>query len=171
MNHKCDEIQDLILDYPEDKLSHSQRLAVKSHVEGGCPRCGALLAESNQMWDLLGGIPEIEPRADFAGRFWDRLAEEEEEQKARGRFQIFDIFKMWKLNFARLGAVAVIFIAAAVSLNVFESERAVVVYTAEDRADEKLLGDMDRAVSRQTADILDIYGPWSIDIEQNNKGG
>jgi hypothetical protein len=50
------------------------------------------------------------------------------------------------------------------------AENSVVKYTEKDREDEKLLFEVDRTISFDSADVLEIYGLWKFDND-NNTGG
>ena len=58
-------------------------------------------------------------------------------------------------------------VVSVITLNVFQSDRANVVFTESDEADEELLIELDKAISRETATALDIYGPWE-QFDKNN---
>ncbi|MBI2487225.1 MAG: zf-HC2 domain-containing protein [Deltaproteobacteria bacterium] len=161
----CKELKELILEYTAGNLDQSEKLRVESHLKE-CKECYLFFGQSNQVWDLLDEWDIIEPKEDIVTNFWERVSEEE----IRGK-GIFDFFKNLKLNWSFGVALAVIMIISVISFNIFEFKRTKVVFTENDKADEELLIELDRAVSRKTARGLDIYGPWEDEIEENDKGG
>ncbi len=161
----CKELKELILEYAAGNLDQSEKLRVESHLKE-CKECYLFFRQSNQVWDLLDEWDVIEPKEDIVTNFWERVSGEEIREKG-----IFDFFKNLKLNWSFGVALAVIMIISVISFNIFEFKRTEVVFTEKDKADEELLIELDRAVSRETARGLDIYGPWEDEIEENDKGG
>jgi hypothetical protein len=161
----CKELKELMLEYTVGNLGQSEKLRVESHL-GECKECYRFFRQSNQVWDLLDEWDVIEPKKDIVTNFWQRVSEED--PKGRG---IFDFFKNFKLSWSRTIALTVILIISVISFNIFEPEQTRVVFSESDKADEELLIELDKAVSRETARGLSIYGPWEDEIEKNDKGG
>jgi Predicted transmembrane transcriptional regulator (anti-sigma factor) len=149
---KCENFKELILEYPDGELSQSERLRVETHLRE-CEGCDLLFKQVNGVWNLLDRWDGIEPEGDFVAKFWDRVSEGE----VRGG--ILDFFRNWRSGWAIAVSVAVILIVSIISINVFESDRADVVFTEIDRADEELLIKLERVTSRETAKSLEVYGP------------
>ena len=162
---RCKELKELILEYTVGDLDQSEKIRVESHLRE-CQECSLFFRESNQAWNLMDEWDVVEPKQNIATEFWKRVSEED--VKGEG---IFDFFKNLELNWSLGLALAVILIISVISFNIFESQRTKVVFTEIDKADEELLIQVDRAVSRETAKSLDIYGLWDEIPEENNKGG
>jgi predicted anti-sigma-YlaC factor YlaD len=163
---RCEEIKGLILEYEDGDLDEGERERIESHLVE-CEDCSVFFKRSNEVWRLLDRWEAIEPRGDIVARFWDRVSEED--RKGRG---IFDLLKNPKPGWTLGAALAVILIIGVVTFDIIQPNRAQVVFTEEDRADEELLIRVDNAVSRETANSLSIYGPWDEeDTKGNNKGG
>jgi hypothetical protein len=163
---RCEKIKELILEHRIRDLDQSEKLKLDTHL-GECKECDSLFRHSNEVWNLLDKWESIEPREGFLTEFWNRVLEEDTKKKE----STFDFFRNWKLIWAPVAALTIIVIVSVISLDIFQPKLAEVVFTAEDEEDEKLLIELDRAISRETAESLDIYGPWNEEIEENNKGG
>lgn len=161
----CNELKESILEYKVGNLDQSEKIRVESHLRE-CKECNLFLMQSNQVWDLLDEWDIVEPKQNIATEFWKRVSEED--VKGKG---IFDYLKNLKLNWSFGAALAVILIVSVLTFNVFEFRRTEVVFTEIDEADEELLIQVDRAISRETAKSLEIYGAWDEIPEENNKGG
>jgi predicted anti-sigma-YlaC factor YlaD len=161
----CNELKELILEYTVGNLDQDDKLRVESHL-GECKDCNRFFRQSNEVWDLLDEWDVIEPKRDLVTNFWRSVSEED----SKG-IRISDFFKSFRLGWSRAIALAVILIISVISFNIFEPEQTRVVFTESDKADEELLIELDRAVSRETARGLSIYGPWEDEIEKNDKGG
>jgi len=163
---RCEEIKGLILEYTGGDLDQSEKERVESHLVE-CEDCNVFFKQSNEVWNLLDKWNAIEPKEDIVARFWDRVSEEDRRRKG-----IFDFFENLKPDWVLGAALAVILIIGVITFDIFEPNRAHVVFTEEDKADEELLIKIDKAISRETAGSLNIYGPWDEEIiKGNNKGG
>jgi hypothetical protein len=158
---RCEEIRELFHEYTARGLDQDQKLWVESHVRD-CEDCGLFFRESNELWNILDNWDRVEPGDDFVAGFWKRVSEEDVKKN-----KILDFFRNLKLNWALGAALAVIMVVSVITLNVFHSDRANVVFTENDEADEELLIKLDKAISRETATALDIYGPWK-QFDKNN---
>jgi hypothetical protein len=162
---ECKEIKDLILEYPDGDLSQSERLQVEMHLKE-CGECSLFLDESHQVWNLMDKWDGIEAKGDFISKFWNRVSEEG--TRKRG---VMDFFKNWKLGWIYVAATVVILIMSFVLVNFFQFDRTGVSLSEMDKADERLLIEFDKAISREGGQSLDVYGPWNEPIEENNKEG
>lgn len=151
---RCEEIKELFHEYAVGSLDQGQKLRVESHVHE-CKECSLIFRDSNELWNILDNWDRIEPGEDFVAGFWKRISEDD--VKGNG---ILDFLRNLRLNWALGVALAVIMIVSVMTLNIFQSDRANVVFTENDEADEELLIELDKAISRETATSLDIYGPW-----------
>src|SRR5882724_10767073 len=97
------------------------------------------------MWD------DVDVRGNFVAKFWDRVSHEDTK-----RGGIMEFFKNWKLGWTYAAALAVIVIVSVIWLSFFEFGRTNVVFTEMDKADEKLLIDFDKAISREDGQSLDV---------------
>ncbi len=161
----CEKIKELILEYPGGDLTQIEKMQVEAHLRE-CADCALFLKESHDVWNLMDMWDGIEVRENFVARFWDRVSHED-----TGKVGIIEFFKNWKLGWAYGTALAVIVVAVVMWFGFFEPSRTKVVFTERDKADEKLLVDFDKAISREDGQSLDVYGPWDEPIEENDKGG
>ncbi len=159
----CKEIKEVIFEYPDGDVSQSARLEVEMHLKE-CRECNLLLNESRQVWDLLGKWEGIESKGDFVARFWSRVSDND-------KGGIKDFLRNWKLSWAAAAAVVFILVMSVIGVSFFESNRANVVFTERDKADEELLVGFDKSLSVEESKSLDIYGPWNETTQENNKGG
>lgn len=161
---KCENIKELILVYPDGELERSEKLRVDAHLRE-CGDCDLFFKRAVGVWNLLDKWDGVEPEGDFVAHFWNRVSEDAEKGKG-----VFDFLKDWRLGWAAAVTAAVILIVSAVSFNVFEPDRASVVFTEADKADERLLIKLDRVTTRETVKSLEVYGLWDENIERS-KGG
>jgi hypothetical protein len=73
-------------------------------------------------------------------------------------------------NWSYVSVVSLFVIIFVVAILYVMTENSVVKYTEKDREDEKLLFEVDRTISFDSADMLEIYGLWNAD-DDNSKGG
>lgn len=161
----CENFKNLILDYTIDTLDESQMNDLKAHMDV-CNECKEFLSIADQEWKLLDRWEGIEPKDDYITRFWERSDRREEGHK-RSFFNLFS-YQMPNWSYVSVLSLFVIIIVAAIIYIMAENN--VVKYTEKDREDEKLLFEVDRTISFDSADMLEIYGPWNVG-DDNNKGG
>ncbi len=161
----CDELKELILEHTVGRLDQSEKTRVESHLNE-CKECSRFFMQSNQVWELLDQWDVVEPKKNIATEFWKRISEEGVKRKG-----LFDYLKNFNYNWSYGLAIALILIITVVSFNLLEFQRTKVVFTEIDKADEELLIQVDRAISRETAKSLEIYGTWDEIPEEINKGG
>ena len=162
---RCEEIKDLVFEYPDGDLTQDERFRVETHLKE-CRECSLFLKQANGVWNLLDRWDGIEPQGDFVAAFWDKVAEED--LKKRGG--ILDFFRNLNLGWQVVVAVATILIVSFIALNVFQSDVAKVIVTETDRRDEELLMKLDKDISRGIPRSLRIYGPWKTKDEGIKEG-
>src|SRR5919198_3063628 len=155
----CQNIKELILEYPDGDLTKGEKLQVETHLRE-CKECNLFFAQSNEVWNLLDMWDGVETEKNFVSEFWDRISEEDR-SKGKG---IFDFFRDWKYGWGVVAAVIIILFIGIFSVNNFHPRRASVVFTEMDRKDDELLIRLDNVTSRDTARALEIYGPWDEEI-------
>jgi predicted anti-sigma-YlaC factor YlaD len=161
----CEKIKELILEYPNGDLNQTEKMRVEAHLKE-CADCTLFLNGSHYVWNLMDGWEDVEVGENYVTKFWDRVSHEKTKKD-----WIMEFVTNWKLGWTYAVALAVIVIVSVVLFNFFESGRTNIVFTEMDQADEKLLIDFDKAISREDWQSLDVYGPWDEPIEENNKGG
>lgn len=161
----CKEIKELILEYPNGDLTQNEKMQVEAHLRE-CPDCSLFLDESRHVWNLMDMWDGVDVGGNFITKFWDRVSHEDTSKGG-----IMGFFRKWKPGWTYAAALAVIVIVSVILFNFFESGRTNIVFTERDRADEKLLIDFDKSISKEGGQSLDVYGPWDEPIEENNKGG
>jgi hypothetical protein len=160
----CENFKNLILDYTLDHLGRSQS-ELKVHLDV-CNECSEFLRLTDLEWRLLDKWERIEPKEDYIVKFWERLDHREEARKP----WLLNLFKYRVPNWSYISVVSLFLIIFVVAIVYVTTENGAVKYTEKDREDEKLLFEVDRTISFDSADMLEIYGPWSVDND-NNKGG
>ena len=161
---ECKQLKESLLQYTLDGLSHDERVNIESHISG-CSECKSYVSESKELWSLLETWEEVEPDNNFVSKFWDKV---EETKPTPG-------FLHWiqniKLNWTLAGAMASIFLVSIVTFSAFSPEMRNSIFMSADERDELVLIELDDALSRETADLLSIYGPWDGGPEINSDGG
>ena len=161
---ECEKIRELILDYSEGDLNQSDKLGVERHLKE-CKECNIYFEQSHKVWNLLDNWHTVGIKNDFIPRFWDRVITED-----RKKGNVFDFFRNLRVNLISGGVGVIILILVVFLVNILVSHHENIVFTEEDRSDEELLIEFDRSITKETAESLEIYGPWSDEIEEN-KGG
>lgn len=161
----CRNIKELIVRYSSGDLPGSDRELVEVHVEE-CEECRAYLSRSYKLWDLLGEWQAIETGTGYVSDFWDRVSREKD-----GRRGFFGRLREFRPNWTLAGALATVLIVGIFTFAVFGPESGYRGFSDRDEQDELILLELDRATSRDTAEVLAIYGPWENDIDVVNING
>lgn len=159
---ECEKIRELILDYSEGDLNQSDKLGVERHLKE-CKECNIYFEQSHKVWNLLDNWHTVEIKNDFIPRFWDRVTTED---KKKGN--AFDFFRNLRVNLVSGGVGVIILILVVFLVNILVSHRENIVFTEKDRADEELLIEFDRSITKETTESLEIYGPWDVREPQSN---
>ncbi len=161
----CENFKNLILDHTIAELDESRMNELKYHLEA-CNDCSEFLRFADLEWKLLDKWEEIEPKTGYITRFWERSNRREEVAKP----SLFNHFYYRLANWSYMSLVSLVLVVVVVAIVYVTTENSAVRYTNEDREDEKLLFEIDRTISYDSADMLEIYGPWNVDNDIN-KGG
>jgi hypothetical protein len=161
----CENFKDLILDYTIDDRDKSQMDELKVHLDV-CSECNEFLRFANLEWKLLDKWEGIDPKEDYIIKFWEGLNHREEGPKP----WLFKLFDYRVRNWSYISVLSLFLIISVVAIVYMTAENSVVKYTEKDREDEKLLFEVDRTISFDSADVLEIYGLWKFDND-NNTGG
>ncbi len=161
----CEKFKSLILDYTIDDLDESRMNELKVHLDV-CNECNEFLSFADLEWKLLDKWEGIEPKDDYITKFWERSGHREVGRKP----SLFNLFNYRVPNWSYISVVFLFLIIFVVAIVYVTTENRVVKYTEKDREDEKLLFEVDRTISFDSADMLEIYGLWKVDND-NNKGG
>ena len=146
-----------IEDYFSGELSEEESKNLLLKVEDS-DELKIYFEESEKLWNYMNSLETIEPDPNFITRFWDNVtAEEEKQNRSFFHFNIFDM--KWKF----VSSLAVFLILSTIIINnyVLEDDRSGFVYEAED---ELLVDNLEQALSKNTPDALNVYGPWD-DLE------
>jgi len=147
-------------------LGQVEKEGVEMHLKE-CDECSLFLAQSNELWNLLDTWDEVEPQGEFVSKFWDKASIDET--------KFIPGFLSWirnfKLNWTLAGAMASIFLVSIFTFAVFSPDTRDNLFTSADERDELILIELDNAISRETAEVLSIYGPWDGDSNVNGNGG
>ena len=158
----CESIRELILDYTSDGLDSAGRLRVEDHIKD-CLDCNQFFLYARNEWRLLEELGNIEPGEDIINRFWKR-ASDENLGRENGMFSFLKpMIPGWSLV-PSLSAVFAVFVASV--LFIYFSNRPV-SYTESDMKDEELLFELDRTLSTNNINLLEIYGPWDDKLIRN----
>lgn len=163
---ECKEIKETLIEYTLADLSYAEKANIESHLDG-CADCRAFVSESKGLWSLLETWEEVEPSSDFISDFWDKVSVEETKAKPGFLNWIQNIKPNWTLA----GAMASIFLVSIITFGAFSPETRNSLFMSADERDELILIELDNAISRETADVLSIYGPWDGGSEINGNGG
>ncbi len=114
--------------------------------------------ESQKLWDFMGSADIIEPTGDYITRFWNNVSREEEKRN-KSFFNFNFINKKW----AFVSSLAVFLLLSTIIVNnfVLEEEKTGYVYDADD---ELLINNLEDALSMNSSEQLNLYGPWE-DLE------
>lgn len=161
----CREMRELIVQHSSGDLGQPEIEEVESHITE-CAECAVYYRRSQILWELLDGIEEIEPEENYIGRFWDKV----DKQKIEENSGVVGWIKTIKLNWAFAGAFATICIVSIFTFAIIQDDFKSDSFTKTDIQDERILKDLDMAISRDTSDVLAIYGPWE-NANIDNSGG
>ena len=142
-----------IEEYFSGELSEEESKILLSKVESS-DELKIYFEESEKLWNYMNSFETIEPDPNFITRFWNNVsAEEEKESSSFFQFNFLD--KKWKF----VSSLAVFLILSTIIINnyVLEEDRTGFVYEAED---ELLVDNLEQALSKNTPDALNVYGPW-----------
>ena len=161
---ECKELKETLVQYSLDELGSKEKVSLENHI-GNCDECRGYVSESIGLWSLLEAWDEVEPNNNYITNFWDKV---EETKPASG-------FLHWiqniRLNWTLAGAMASIFLVSIITFGAFSPEMRNSIFMSTDERDELVLIELDNALSRETADVLSIYGPWDGGPEINGNGG
>lgn len=161
---ECKELKETLVQYSLDEMSSDERVNIESHITG-CDDCKNYVSESKGLWSLLEKWEEVEPSGNYISNFWDKV---EETAPAPG-------FLHWiqniKPNWTLAGAMASVFLVSIITFGAFSPEIRNSIFMSADERDELVLLELDDALSRETADLLSIYGPWDGGPEIGADGG
>ncbi len=163
---ECNNIKELLTQHSLDALGQDEKVSVERHLEE-CNDCTLYLSESRELWGLLDTWDEIEPDGKFVANFWDKTSIKE--TKLQPGF--LSRFRNLKPNWGVAGAMASIFLVSVITFAVFSSDSTNTLYTSADEQDELVLLELDNALSRETSDVLSIYGPWDGAMDVSGNGG
>ena len=151
----CKNIKELLTQYSLGDLGDIEKASVESHL-GACRECKSYLSETENLWNLLEARDQIEPDPEFLSNFWDKADVDETKLKPGFLRWVKDIKPNWTLA----GAMASIFLVSIITFGAFSPDTRNSLFMSADEQDELILIELDDALSRETADILSIYGPW-----------
>lgn len=161
---ECKELKETLVQYSLDEVGSDEKVSIENHI-GDCHECRSYVSESKGLWSLLETWDEVEPHSSYIANFWDKV---EETKPAPG-------FLHWvqniKLNWTLAGAMASIFLVSIITFGAFSPEMRNSILMSADERDELVLLELDDALSRETADLLSIYGPWDGGPEIGSDGG
>ncbi|MFA9407644.1 MAG: anti-sigma factor [Candidatus Dadabacteria bacterium] len=151
----CKNIKELLTQYSLGDLGHVEKASVESHLDS-CSECKSYLFETKNLWNLLEARDEIEPDTEFLSNFWDKAAVDEVKLKPGFLRWFRDIKPNWTLA----GAMASIFLVSIITFGALSPDTRNSFFMSSDEQDELILIELDNALSRETADVLSIYGAW-----------
>lgn len=163
---ECKDIKGILIQYSLGDLGQVEKVGVERHLEE-CNECRLYLSQSNELWNLLDTWEEVEPDGNFISQFWDQASIDETKYKPGFLSQL----RNFKLNWTLAGAMASIFLVSIIAFAVFSPHTTNTLFTSADEQDELILIELDNALSRETADVLSIYGPWDNPLDVNGNGG
>jgi len=162
----CKDIKEILMQYSLGDLGQVEKVDVEKHLEE-CNECRLFLSQSNQLWNLLDRWDEVEPKGEFVSKFWDKASIHETNYKPGFLSQL----RNFRLNWTLAGVMASIFLVSIFTFAVLSPDTTNILFTSVDERDELILIELDNALSRETADVLSIYGPWDDNLDVNGNGG
>lgn len=144
-------------DYFSGELNENDTRSLLQNVDSS-EELKQYFTESEKLWDMMKSAEQLEPLSDYIERFWNNVSKDEEKNK-----KFFAFFEYFSLKWRFVGSLAVFLIIGTVVVNNFilEEEESGFVYEADD---ELLINNMDEALSKNTDESLNIFGPW-YDLE------
>ncbi len=114
--------------------------------------------ESRKLWSYMGSFETLEPGDDYIRKFWKNISKEEEKKNSS-----FFPFNFMNRKWAFVSSLAVLLLLSTIMVNNFvtQEEKSGFVYDADD---ELLLNDLENALSKNSTQGLNVYGPWE-DLE------
>ena len=146
-----------IEDYFSGELSEEESNSLLLKIEGSA-ELREHFEESEKLWNYMSSFETIEPGPDYIQKFWKKVSDEED-KKSRSFFP----FNFMNTKWAFATSLAVFLLLSTIIVNNFvtEEEKSGFVYDADD---ELLLNDLENALSKNSAQGLNVYGPWE-DLE------
>ena len=163
---ECKDIKEILTQYSLVDLQDAEKEEVQSHLRS-CGDCESFVSQSNELWNLLDGWEGVEPDSQYLAKFWDKASVDEPELKPGFLSWIRDI----RLNWTLAGAMASIFLVSIITFAAFSPDTRNSLLLSSDERDELVLIELDNALSRETAEVLSIYGPWDGSSDFNTNGG
>lgn len=147
------EIEDYFSGELNEEESKSLLLKVKESEE-----LRGHFEESEKLWGYMSSLETIEPGPDYIQKFWKAVSKDEE-KKNRSFFNFNFMNKKW----AFVSSLAVFLLLSTIIINNFvvDEEKSGYVYDADD---ELLVNNLDEALSKNSPEGLNVYGPWD-DLE------
>lgn len=156
-----------------DKQNNTDRILIERYLAGDLsyeeektlfdlleknPELKKYLEFSEAVWRELDDLDKLEPSQDYVQRFWNRVSKEKEKSSI---FSVFG-FGALKHRWAFATSFATVLITGLFLANVYLFNNSIndtqeFVFNKED---ELLLRNLDRAISKQTAASLEVFGPW-----------
>jgi len=146
-----------IEDYFSGELNDEESKILLSKVNGS-EEVQKHFEESKKLWNYMASVEEIEPGNDYIRKFWKTVSSDEE-RKSRSFFNFSFMNKKW----AFASSLAVFLLLSTIIVNnfVLEEEKDGYVYDADD---ELLFNNLEEALSKNSPEGLNVYGPWE-DLE------
>lgn len=146
-----------IEDYFAGELNEEQSKNLLTKVNGS-EELMARFRESENLWNYMSSLESIEPRPDFIQKFWNAVSQDEEKKNSS-----FFNFNFLNRKWAFVSSLAVFLLLSTIIINNFvvDEEKSGYVYDADD---ELLVNNLDEALSKNTPEGLNVYGPWD-DLE------
>jgi len=109
-------------------------------------------------WEALEHIEDIEPKGNYVSDFWNKV----EMSESKTNTGYLNFFHSWRTGWTLVGSLVSILIIGVFIFSLFSSRNTNVSFTDMDRRDEMLLIEVDKSISRNVTEILEVYGPWDI---------
>ena len=161
---ECREIKETLIQYSLYDLEIPEKASIDNHM-ASCMECRSFVSESKELWGLLDAWEEVEPDSNFISNFWDKV---DEPKPAPG---FINWIQNIRPNRTLAAAMASVFLVSIITFGVFNPDTRNALFMSADERDELILIELDDALSRETADVLSIYGPWDGGPEIDGNGG
>jgi hypothetical protein len=86
VNRECEVVQEDLVAWVDGELSPAERACIEAHV-GTCLTCRREIDRIGKLNAMIGGLPRVEPSADFEQRMFERLRAEATPPVAGRRFR------------------------------------------------------------------------------------
>ena len=149
-----DSIKEKIQSYLQGDLEEAESKELES-LFSNSSELNDYISSSNTVWEMLDGLEDVEPDKNYISRFWNTVEETSTSEKR----SFFDYFKLGNKKFVFASSFVTFLIVSAFLVNFFVLNQGGSEYVF-NQADEELLDNLDHAITLNSPDNLQVFGPW-----------